>query len=178
MDARLQEMLDHHEIRKTLSQYCHGCDRCDAPTMGGVYMQDSWDDHGIRQAPGAEFTQAMIDEVLETTESLYHLLGQSTIRVDGDEAGAETYFLAAMVSIREDGVTMCNQLGGRFVDALRRDGERWRIERRVVVRDWGVSLPVEQDWTADAGLKPGQRSAADPAFAVLRRAHGGFTLAG
>jgi len=179
MDPRLQEMLDHHEIRKTLSEYCHGCDRCDAPTMGGVYMEDSWDDHGIRQARGAEFTRAMIAEVLETTESLYHLLGQSTIRVDGDEAGAETYFLAAMVSTREDGVTMCNQLGGRFVDSLRRqDDGRWRIERRVVVRDWGISLPVEQDWTAEAGLKPGQRSGADPAFEVLRRAHGGFTLAG
>lgn len=174
MDPRLQEMLDHYEIRKTLAEYCHGCDRCDAVAMGGVYLEDSWDDHGRRQAAGAEFTQAMLAEVLETTDSLYHQLGQSTIRIDGEEAGAETYFLAVSVTRRGDGAEMCNQLGGRFVDRLRRDDGRWLIERRIVVRDWAISLAVEQDWTADAGLKPGQRSAADPAFAVLRRAHGGL----
>ncbi|RYE55546.1 MAG: hypothetical protein EOP18_05735 [Rhizobiaceae bacterium] len=29
MDPRLQEMLDHYEISKTLNEYCHSCDRCD-----------------------------------------------------------------------------------------------------------------------------------------------------
>ncbi len=29
MDKRLQEMLDHYEITKVLSEYCHGLDRMD-----------------------------------------------------------------------------------------------------------------------------------------------------
>ena len=49
MDPRLQEMLDHYEIRKTLAEYCHGCDRCDEPRMAGVYAEGGFDDHGWRR---------------------------------------------------------------------------------------------------------------------------------
>lgn len=60
MDARLQEMLDHHEIRKTLAEYCHACDRADAKLMGSVYTgDDSFDDHGKVRAPGPEYARMM-----------------------------------------------------------------------------------------------------------------------
>ena len=68
---------------------------------------------------------------------------------------------------------MCNQLGGRFVDKLKREDGRWLIKHRVVVRDWAISLPIEADWTAEAGLLDGQRSGADPSFAALGLVHGG-----
>lgn len=175
MDARLQAMLDHHEITRTLSEYCRSCDRCDEERMAGVYLEDSWDDHGIYQARGPEFARLMTAEILKTTESLSHMLGQSMITLDGDRAGAETYFLAVAMGAREDGQRMCNQLGGRFVDTLHREDGRWRIKNRVVLRDWAISLPVEADWTAHTGLKDGMRSNADPSFATLGRAHGGFS---
>jgi hypothetical protein len=177
MDPRLQEMLDHYEIRKTLARYCHGCDRCDEPRMASVYVEDSWDDHGHRRAPGPEYARLMAGEVLATTDSMYHLLGQSQIEVNGDAAGAETYFIAVSNTTREDGVSMCNQLGGRFVDELVRQGDGWLIKHRTVMRDWGISLPVEQDWTAHAGLRPGERSQSDPSFATLNLIHGGVRSA-
>jgi hypothetical protein len=174
MDPRLQEMLDHYEIRKTLSEYCHGCDRCDEARMASVYLEDSWDDHGIYRGPGLEYSRIMTAEVLSTTDTMYHLLGQSLIKVDGDQAGAETYFFAVAGTTREDGVAMCNQLGGRFVDKLEREDGRWLIKHRSVLRDWAISMPVEQDWTKTAGLKDGERSNADLAFAALGRSHSGF----
>lgn len=173
MEARLQEMLDHYEITKTLSEYCHGCDRCDEARMGSVYLEDSWDDHGAIQARGPEFARVMTAQILARTNSLSHLLGQSLIRVNGDEAGAETYFLAVSHSTREDGVEMCNQLGGRYVDKLQRENGRWRIKHRCVVRDWSISMPVEHDWTTHAGLKEGARSSADPAAVALGLVHSG-----
>jgi hypothetical protein len=173
MDERLQELLDHHEIAKTLKEYCHGCDRGDEHRMAGVYLEDSFDDHGIFKAPGKQFAKLMMERILATTDSLFHMLGQSLIEVHGDEAGAETYFFAVSGNKREDGALMCNQLGGRFVDKLRREEGRWLIKHRVVVRDWAISLPVEADWTAAAGLQDGQRSGADPSFAALGRVHRG-----
>ncbi len=173
MDKRLQLLLDHHEITQTLKEYCHGCDRGDESRMASVYLEDSFDDHGIFKAPGKQFAKIMMERILETTDSLYHMLGQSLISVDGDEAGAETYFFAVSRGKREDGAEMCNQLGGRFVDKLKREGDRWLIKHRVVVRDWAISLPIEADWTAEAGLKDGQRSGVDPSFAALGRLHGG-----
>src|ERR1700751_2514165 len=104
MDPRLQAMLDHYEITRTLGEYCRSCDRCDEERMRGVYLEDSWDDHGVYRASGPQFARLMTGEVLKQTDSMYHMLGQSTVRVDGDTAGAETYFFAVSTSTREDGV--------------------------------------------------------------------------
>jgi hypothetical protein len=171
MDSRLQEMLDHYEITKTLKEYCFACDRGDQQRMASVYLEDSWDDHGIHAAPGREFTRSIMREIFAQTDSLFHLLGQSQISVEGDKAGAETYFIAVSHATGEDGTTLCNQLGGRFVDRLERHDGRWLIKTRIAVRDWGISIPVQSDWTAKVGLKDGLRSNADPAFAALGLQH-------
>ena len=165
-EARLQEMLDHHEIRKVLSIYCHGCDRGDAALMGSVYLADSWDDHGPLQAPGPEFAQVMMRRILEDTDALYHQLGQSLIRTDGDVAHAETYFFAVAREADEHGAPLCNQLGGRFVDTLERVGDTWKIRHRIAVRDWSISLPIVSDWDARF-LRMGARATDDPATAHL-----------
>jgi ketosteroid isomerase-like protein len=172
MDSRIQELLDHHEIIKTLNQYSNACDRCDEPRMADVYFEDSWDDHGRRKAPGPEFARLTTESIRETTETMYHLLGQSIIDLNGDFAGAETYFFAVSRTVEDDGTRRINQLGGRFVDQLERDGDRWRIRRRQVVRDWTISLPLEHDWMGALALTPGARSDEDPSFAVLNLVHG------
>ena len=173
MDRRMQAVLDHYEITQTLKEYCHGCDRGDEERMGSVYLEESWDDHGSLKAPGREFAKLIMAEILATTSSLFHMLGQSLINVDGDEAGAETYFFAVSRSTGEDGSEMCNQLGGRFVDKLKRENGRWRIKNCVVVRDWTISIPITVEWTSANTLMPGQRSNADPSFAALGLVHSG-----
>jgi len=172
MDQRLQEMLDHYQITRTLKEYCHACDRGDEEHMAGVYLADGWDEHGAISLPGTEFARVMSGMIRDTTDSLAHLLGQSLIEVRGDEAGAETYFIAVSHSTREDGQRMCNQLGGRFVDTLHREGDRWLIRHRKVVRDWSISLLVEADWTRESGLAEGARSGLDPSCVVLGNGDG------
>lgn len=167
MDAELQEMLDHFRIRKVLAAYCHGCDRGDADLMAGVYAKDSWDDHGLIKAPGPEFVTAIMQSIRDDTETLSHLLGQSIINVDGDRAGAETYFLAVTRQPGLDGGPACNQLGGRFVDRLSREDGEWKIKHRVVLRDWSVSIPIVNDWDDSTTLTPGERWGRDLSEAVI-----------
>ncbi len=174
MDERLQAMLDHFEITKVLAQYCNACDRCDAERMADIYCEDSWDDHGRYKGPGKKFAEVTTISILQNTETLYHMLGQAIIDVDGDEAGAETYFFAASETTEADGTAMVNQLGGRFVDKLRRENGKWRVAHRVAVRDWTVAIPRTHDWATARMLTPGERSNADPCFAVLRAQHSGF----
>src|SRR4051794_18899130 len=121
MDHRLQAMLDHFEITQVVAEYCHGCDRCDEAHMASVYLEDSWDDHGRIKAPGPEFARLMTIDIQAQCTSLSHLLGQTIVQVDGDEAGAETYFIAVPRSAGPDGRELCNQLGGRYVDRLKRE---------------------------------------------------------
>lgn len=174
MDADVREMLDHHRIRTTLKEYCFACDRADERAMAALYAEDSWDDHGVVRAPGPEYAEAMTARLVANSRSISHHLGQSIIRVDGDTAGAETYYFAVMVTVGDDGRETCNQMGGRFVDRFVRQDDRWLIKHRRIVRDWGISLPVENDWTLKAGIPEGQRSGQDLAFEVLGRRHHGF----
>jgi hypothetical protein len=174
MDAELQELLDHHRIRRTLQDYCFACDRADELAIAELYVEDSWDDHGVVRAPGREYAKVMTARLLENSRSISHHLGQSTVRLAGDTAGAETYYLAVMVTVDEGGRETCNQMGGRFIDELVRRDDRWLIKHRRIVRDWGISLPVVSDWTSTAGLPDGRRSGEDLAFEVLGRRHNGF----
>ena len=111
INATLQEMIDHHEIRKLLAVYCHGCDRGDGPRMASVYLDDSWDDHGDFKGSGAELTQRVMNSIVTRGIKCIHLLGQSQINVTGEEAGAETYFLATICDKDENGKEVMWQPG-------------------------------------------------------------------
>lgn len=170
---RLQELLDHHDIRQLLATYCHGCDRMDEVEMASTYAANSWDDHGPRKMPGKPFSIATAGEALETTTVVSHQLGQSLIRVDGDMAGAETYFIATLMYPPRDGVETLNQLGGRYVDTLVREDGNWRIKSRICIREWSCSQPVAGDFLATAGFVQTQRGQADASYAALGMTHSG-----
>lgn len=175
MDPVLQELLDHHEIRQLLATYCHGCDRGDEVEMASTYAADSWDDHGPRKMEGRRFSIEAVEEIFRTTSLCSHHLGQSLIKVNGDSAGVETYFIATLLYPAEDGSeaeTIC-QLGGRYVDTLVRENGRWLIKDRTCVREWSHSHPVSGDWLATAGFAPMHRSGDDPSYAKLGLTHSG-----
>ncbi len=177
MDTRLQELWDHHEIRQLLATYCHGCDRADEVEMASTYCAESWDDHGTRRMDGKQFSVATVEEALETTRIVSHQLGQSLIRVNGDNAGTETYFIATLIYPPRDGVETINQLGGRYVDTLQREDGAWKIKKRICVREWSVSQPIAGDWLANAGFVQSTRGPADESYKALGLAHAGSLFA-
>jgi len=93
------------------------------------------------------------------------------IKVDGDAAGAETFFLGFMRLKPVDGVSKLNQLAGRFVDRFERIDGQWKIRHRTCVRDTSITLRVEEDIQASYGLKPGSRDAGDLGVALIGIAH-------
>lgn len=172
LEARLRDMLDHHEIRQTLAEYCHACDRADEAMMAACYTgEDSFDDHGLVRAPGPDYARQMTANIVERTDSVWHVLGQSTIKVTGDLAAAEAFFLGFMRLKPQDGVSRLNQLAGRFVDRLERIDGKWKIRHRTCVRDTSITLRVEEDMQAGYGLAAGMRDAADPGATLLELAH-------
>ncbi|MGE3693033.1 MAG: nuclear transport factor 2 family protein [Novosphingobium sp.] len=175
MDPRLQELIDHHEIRQLLATYCHGCDRADEVEMASVYREDSWDDHGTYKMPGRPFSIQTVSDALATTDLVAHLLGQSQIRVTGDKAGAETYFIATLLypPKHEGEPQTIGQLGGRYVDALVREEGKWSLENRICIREWSHSHPVAGDWLAHAGFAVQHRGQADASYAALGLTHSG-----
>lgn len=175
LNARLQEMLDHYEIRKTLAEYCHACDRADGAMMTACYTgTDSFDDHGTVKASGPDYVRVMMDRIVERTEAMSHILGQSLIKVDGNTAGAETFFMGFFRLPGEGGgPPRINQLVGRFVDRLERVDGRWKIKHRTCVRDTSMTTAVDRDDYAAFGFVNGTRDAGDPGASLLGLAHHG-----
>lgn len=172
MDPRLQEMLDHHEIRKVLALYCHACDRTDAALLASLYAAEgSYDDHGIVKGPGSYYAREITALIESTTRVMSHTLGQSVIQVDGAEARAETFFLAFMTAEGEDGTPRLSQLAGRFVDRLERASDGWKIKQRVALHDLSITHRIEEDFLATNGLVRGSRLPDDPGVALLGLAH-------
>ena len=52
--------------------------------------------------------------------------------------------------------------------------EHLQMKNILFIKPWKISLPIEADWTATAGLLDGQRSGADPSFAALGLMHRGM----
>lgn len=165
-EARLQEMWDHHEIRQMLATYCHGCDRADAAEMESVYCEESWDDHGPNKCDGKQFAKAILEEARRTTRVVSHQLGQSLIRVNGQAAAAETYFVATLIVDAAEGERM-TQLGGRYIDTLAREGDAWKIKERLCLRDWSSTGPIDPGYLKTAGFIEGRRGPADVSWGRL-----------
>ncbi len=175
MDDDLREMLDHYRITKLVNEYCHGCDRGDGERMASVYARHSWDDHGLHKMDGKEFSASVMVSRQERGDVMSHQLGQTLVKVDGETAGAETYFIATVCLPGEDGVEEVHQLGGRYVDRLVREDGQWRIKERLTVRDWSIGHKVERDWFKPMDFIPGTTNGSDVSFRALGLVHsGGF----
>ena len=177
VNQTLQEIIDHHEIRKLLSVYCHGCDRGDEHRMASVYLDDAWDDHGSYKGPGKQFVRQVMNALATGGPKLTHLLGQSLININGNEAGAETYFMASTIKTNQDGCEVANLMAGRYVDTLLRKNGQWKISKRICVRDWSISLDVEKNWIESGTFVEGQMSDQDPSYAILGLRHPGLPVA-
>jgi ketosteroid isomerase-like protein len=177
MDKRLQEMVDHHDIRKLLAVYCHACDRGDASLMASLYTDDdSFDDHGHVKASGPEYARIMTGLVAERTVAASHILGQSLIAVDGDTARAETCFVAFFrLPGSSGGNDKLNQLMGRFVDRLKRIDGQWKLHRRTCVRDTSLSLTIDEDAYTSFGFVEATRDRDDAGAKLIGLAHGALS---
>jgi hypothetical protein len=176
MDARLQELLDHHEIRKLLNVYAQGSDRLDADRMASVFHPDSWVDHAADHAPGREFVEATMAAQQMYTSMVSHLLGQASIEVKGDEAASETYFFCTLRGAGEEGAKLLTFMGGRYLDTFVRAAGVWKIKKRLCVRDWSYSQTVEQDFLETQPFVDGTLNADDPSYAFLGLKHTGPEL--
>jgi SnoaL-like domain len=170
--AVLRELVDHHEIRKLIAIYAHGCDRGDGEMMGSVYASPSRDAHGLFDGDGKDFTAMVMGLIAKQNITFFHTIGQSLIKVSGDSAGAETYFIASSRLTPEEAPEVVNLMGGRYVDRLVREDGQWKVKERTCVRDWSISLDATRDWLE--GFVQGQVSGEDPSYSVLGLRHPGL----
>lgn len=162
--AAIGALSDRVAIRDTIHRYCRGLDRHDVATIDSVFFADSVDNHGDVLCYRHEFATWANRLHEDVTLAHAHNITTQLIRVDGDQAEAESYVV--FVLKRKDGTTI--HLGGaRYLDRLERRAGLWRIALRRVVMEWrcDVAQAPAAEWLA--ALPAGRWDTGDVSYAVV-----------
>ncbi len=68
----------------------------------------------------------------------YHLVGNHTVAIHGDEATGEAYCVAHHLAPRDDGGHVDHVMHIRYLDRYRRTADGWRFAERETFVDWTV----------------------------------------
>ena len=138
--ALLRGVADRAAIRDLVTRYAVAVDTTDWPAVRACFTPDaecdySWFKGDLDTVLGA------IERGLARFESTTHLVGNHLAEVDGDDATAETYTLCHHRFRTTDGA-IDRVAALRYLDALVRTPDGWRIRRRDVVVTFERTDPV------------------------------------
>jgi uncharacterized protein (TIGR02246 family) len=163
-EADLRLLLDREAIREVIARGVRGVDRLDADLLGSAFHPDGIDEHHghplTGDTIGAELTR-IEREIMQMTS--LHITTQ-TIRVSGDRAGVESYYLGLHRPVGMGGDKRLMS-SGRMLDQLERRDGQWRIIRRQVLPDMARTLTMDDEF--DLGPPLSRRDRDDPSYAVL-----------
>jgi hypothetical protein len=161
-DAR--ETAARLAILEILNVHSRGLDRCEADWIKSAYWEDGVVDYGIFKGRAHTFADIVVGALRSQYEMTQHVLGNTLFDVRGDVARTESYVTAhhLLAGGRQELL-----YSGRYLDALERRDDRWRLTSRTVVMDWSRRLDVadERTTTSFADLAKGTNDKADPLHA-------------
>jgi hypothetical protein len=132
----IQEAKDRQEIHDCLLRYTRGVDRHDEDLMKSAYHPDALDEHGVATGDPRTFCDWAIGYHAENQNQHHHIITNTTLDIDGDQAHGETYYM----------FWGDNKLGpptlafGRYIDRFEKRDGRWAISRRVCLTEQTTTL--------------------------------------
>jgi hypothetical protein len=162
LEAEVRDLAARRDIADAAARYMRGLDRLDPVLQRSAFHDDAVVDCGLMKGTADEFVQ-FAQGFLADMGASHHLLGQSRVAIDGEQASGEWYFQAWHSITGADGTVRDLFIAGRYLDAYAcRDGD-WRIVHRVLVTDWVKDDPGSLDFfAANPGAPRGGRRGEDP----------------
>ncbi|WP_165839493.1 nuclear transport factor 2 family protein [Rhodococcus sp. Eu-32] len=137
LEARLLRLLDEDDIRQVLYRRARGTDHGDIDLVLSCYHDGATEDHEGFNGPIREYLSGaspVFKDGIEIEVNV-HLLGNTEIMVDGDQAETTTTFVCTL-TVAEHGTRRDYLNSGRYVDTFeRRDGD-WKIRHRRCEYEW------------------------------------------
>lgn len=158
--AMLKELYARHCIDQAIDTYIRGQDRLDPALQRSAFHDDAYVDCGVF-AGGPDGYVDFAQTALRNYEFSHHLLGQKSIRIEGDVAYGEVYLFAwHRKGTGEDAMDVI--IGARYVDQYEDRGDGWKIARRREIMDWGREIPAADDFfTSNLAFHFGRRDGQD-----------------
>ncbi|WP_428311818.1 nuclear transport factor 2 family protein [Hydrocarboniphaga sp.] len=166
--AQLQDLLARDTIRRCIVQLARGEDRRQGELIRASYWPDSTTDYGVFKGSFPQYFDWVIpgSPAIPNTQ---HVLGQSYIELEGDQARVETQLLSYhRVDMGSQQRDVC--IGGRYLDLMQQRGGDWKIAQRTMLYDWYQDWGVAIDWSQGVMGMPFS------AEHFSGRAHGDFSL--
>jgi len=143
----LQLLLDEREIRLVLYRRARATDSRDLEGALACYHEDSTEDHEGFDGPIREYlaTASPVFVGESPVDVNFHLIGNTDITVDRDDAHCESYFICALTTT-ENGTSRDYLNAGRYLDHFTRKDGVWRIQHRQCVYEWSHGTDTTDRW--------------------------------
>jgi 3-phenylpropionate/cinnamic acid dioxygenase small subunit len=139
----VREITDRAAIQDVMLRYARGVDRRDLDLVAACFLPDASYEGALASGTIAEALIRLRDRMARY-DSTMHFIGNQLIEINGDTASSETYAVAYHRLI-DQGNAKLFTVGVRYLDELVRDGNSWRIRRRVVKMEWQRSDALSPD---------------------------------
>jgi len=134
IDQTVRQLADRAAIQDLMLRYARGVDRKDLDLVASCFTAGASYEGALATGTITDALARLRDRMARYERTM-HVVGNQLIELNGDTASSETYAVAYH-RLTEDGTAKLLTVGVRYLDDLARDGEQWRIRRRVVHTDW------------------------------------------
>ena len=187
----VRELLDQRDIERVLTTYARAVDRQDIDLLKSCYHPDAINHNAVSRSNAWEYLETLLPLMRRLFSATMHHVTHSDVRMLGDEAVVESYFIAwhLVVGRHEDIATMFGAAyademqragtlegghdfvgSGRYLDRFERRDGSWRIAERHVTMEWNHFGPVTHGSQESLyGRMPAwaRRDRTDPVYRLL-----------
>lgn len=154
-------------IRDCIYRVCRGTDRIDENLLRSAFHPEAKVHFGKLYDGDVEGWIASAINHQKAQSQAQHMVGNINIKIDGDEAFAESYELDRHKTPM-NGEVLDLVLGMRTLDHFSlRDGE-WRILERTKVMDWGRAITGDDAIYEHSAIERGRNDEADASYRLFR----------
>lgn len=164
--AEIDRLASIEAIRACVYRVCRGTDRVDAQLLASAFHPGAVVHFGkLYDGPVEGWIAAAVKHQSSQSQR-QHMVGNITIRVDGEEAFAESYELDRHKTPM-NGEVRDLVLAARTLDRFaRRDGE-WKIVERTKIMDWGRAITADEGVYVNGPLEHGGDDRSDASYRLL-----------
>jgi ketosteroid isomerase-like protein len=145
MDLTVQMLLDERDITQLCYRYGTALDSRDWPLLRSCFTDDAVTVYeGLGEFAGQSAIEAACRTTLEPLDRSHHLIGNVSVRVDGDTASAQCYLQAQHLRNGAPGGDLY-LIAGRYSDRLVRTAAGWRFAHRQLEFWWTDGNPAVLD---------------------------------
>ncbi|MDP9084524.1 MAG: nuclear transport factor 2 family protein [Pseudomonadota bacterium] len=152
----VHELAAKQAITEVIHRYCRGMDRMDKDLTLSCWHPGGTDDHAPLYSGLAEGFVEWLWPVHAAMLVTRHVVSNTLIELNGEKAGAETYWSLAL-RVPHDNALLDIIAGGRYLDRFECIDEIWAIRHRQSILDWERVQPVDRslaDFTAPPLIPP------------------------